>query len=110
MDTKTDFTRRCVATILATVMLSLSIALPIMERGDVSGRSAVESSHDPSRCGHGHDHRICTQVGANFSLTTSGYESRLAHVAIRVARPSEPHSAPFRTFLEGPPSRAPPLG
>lgn len=109
MNTRTDIGRRCVATALAALILSLSVAVPLMERGDLSSGSAVESGHDPARCGQGHDHRICTQIGGHRALAASAYESRLAHLAVRARRPDEPRSAHFRAFLEGPPSRAPPL-
>lgn len=94
---------------VATLLLALSVAVPVMERGELVAETAVESAHDPARCGHAHDHRICTQVGANFSIAAVMHQHRAAHVVVRSASPTAPRSALLDTFLEGPPSRAPPL-
>lgn len=108
MKTKIDLARTCVTTVLVTVLLSLPVALPLMEVGVVSSQPVAESHHDPARCGHGHDHRICTQVGANFSLVAAQYTARPTHVAVRNPIPAHPRQPRLGTFLEGPPSRAPP--
>jgi hypothetical protein len=90
-------------------MLTLSVAVPMIERGSMTAESAVESQHDPARCGHGHDHRICAQVGANLSVATAVHPYRLPHVTVRLRRPIEPSSTLIKSFLSGPHSRAPPL-
>lgn len=101
--------RRIASTVLAALMLTLSVAVPLMERADVTGTLAVESRHHASTCPHGHDHRLCTQIGANFSLATSAYDHRAAPVLLRASTPVTPETRAFRPFQEGPPSRAPPL-
>jgi len=94
---------------LAATLLMLSIATPVLDRGEDLGRVSVESAHDPSRCGHPHDHRICTQVGANLSLTTSVYDYRTPHVSVRSVVPETRAPQLHDSFVDGPPSRAPPL-
>lgn len=101
--------RKCLSSGLAMLMLTLSVAVPVLERGEILAESAIESAHDPSRCGHSHDHRICTQVGANLSVAVAAYEYRAAHIVVRLAKPAQSRSALLGTFLEGPPARAPPL-
>ena len=104
-----DVVRKLLSLGLAAILLTLSVATPVLDRGEDFGRVSVESRHDPSRCGHPHDHRICTQVGANLSLASAVYGYRTPHVALRSALPETPASALHDTFVEGPPSRAPPL-
>lgn len=91
------------------LLLVLSVAVPVMERGEFLVELAIESAHDPGRCGHAHDHRICAQVGANFSVAAVSHDYRVAHVVVRLAKSGTPRSALLATVLEGPPSRAPPL-
>jgi hypothetical protein len=94
---------------LAVLSLTLSIAVPALERGEIVGDLAVESGHDPTRCGHAHDHRICAQVGANLSVVSATHDYRLAHVIVQLAKPIQLGSALLNTFFQGPRSRAPPL-
>lgn len=94
---------------LAAILLTLSVATPMLDRGEDFGRVSVESAHDPSRCGHPHDHRICTQMGANLSLAAPVYDHRTPHLGVRSARPEAPASVVRDSLVEGPPSRAPPL-
>ncbi|MDH3205217.1 MAG: hypothetical protein OEO79_01315 [Gemmatimonadota bacterium] len=94
---------------LAALVLALSVAVPLLERGEFVDQAAIESAHDPGRCGHAHDHRICSQVGANLSLVAAFFESRAAHAVVRSSRPAQPRSDILDTLLEGPPPRAPPL-
>ena len=51
------------------LMLTLSIAVPVLERADLADEPVVESEHNPAECPPGHDHTICTLVGANLSRT-----------------------------------------
>jgi hypothetical protein len=104
-----DTFRRTVSATVAGLTLALSVAVPVMERGSLVGESAVESEHDPTRCAHAHDHRVCTQVGANLSLASPAVHHRLLHVVVRTAPPVDERSTPSRSAREGHPSRAPPL-
>ena len=109
MNKKRNLARKSLSTGLAMLLLVLSVAAPVLERGELASDSSVESAHDPGRCGHAHDHRICTQVGANLSIVSVTHRYRLAHVVVRSAKPAGLRSTFLNTFREGPPSRAPPL-
>lgn len=109
MNRPRDVVRKLLALGLAAILLTLSVATPVLDGGEDFGRVSVESTHDPSRCGHPHDHRICTQVGANLSLAAQVYAYRTPHVTLRSVRPQVPASEVRDSFIEGPPSRAPPL-
>ena len=109
MNRKREIVRKHFSAGLAMLMLTLSVAVPLMERGDLVSNSSVESQHDPARCGHTHDHRVCAQVGANLSVAAPAHQYRLSHVVVRLARPGDPRSTIHKRLLAGPPSRAPPL-
>ena len=109
MNRSRDIARRTLSLGLAALMLSLSVAIPVLERGELSGTLGIESSHDANRCGHVHDHRICTQLSANLSLASVSYDYVPLQVTLRAPRPYAPSSTHHDTFFEGPPSRAPPL-
>jgi hypothetical protein len=101
--------RRSLSAVIAVLTIGLSIAVPVMERGSLVGGTAIESRHDDSRCAHAHDHRVCTQVGANLSITAANADPRSARLVVRVALPVDVPSVDTSSTLEGPPSRAPPL-
>jgi len=101
--------RRGTSATLVLLTLGLSVAVPMMERGTLLGATAVESAHDPARCVHQHDHRLCTQVGANLSLPSGESAYRLSQVVFRASLPDLVRAAPGGSTRQGPPSRAPPL-
>ena len=65
---------------ISLLMLTLSLAILVLERSELVNGPVAESEHDPATCPTAHDHRICTQVGANLSA-----HSRV-HDPIRRAR------------------------
>lgn len=93
---------------IAALMLVLSVAVPVMERADVSHELAVESEHDPATCPPPHDHTVCTQVTANQGATASGPEHRRRPVLLHVDAPDASAVPGPPAFASGPPSRAPP--
>ena len=95
--------------LLCALILCTSVAAPLMERGGFLAHAAVESEHDPATCAHPHDHRICTQVGANLSFAAAGHDHRVAHDFVDAAPTSDLRSTSEKPLLQGPPSRAPPL-
>ena len=109
MNSPADAIRKTVSVAISLLMFTVSVAVPLMDRGELVVELAVESQHDPSRCQHAHDHTVCTQVGANVSVAFGTYRHRLAHVVVPAATPVDRQSTVTKTFLEGPPSRAPPL-
>jgi hypothetical protein len=108
MSRRFRWARRGVSAAVALLSLALSVAVPVMERGALVAETAAESQHDPSRCAHGHDHRVCTQVSANLSLAPADTHHVPAQVIVRTASAVAAMSWPASSTLEGPPPRAPP--
>jgi hypothetical protein len=103
---------RCVpAAALATLLLGLSAALPLMDASRRDEKSPVlESAHDEATCAHGHDHGICAQVGANAGIATEPGRHGLIDPQWREAALAAGQDAPTlrdHTRPLGP--RAPPL-
>ena len=91
------------------LMLTLSIAVPVLERADLVNEPVAESEHNPTECPRGHDHTICTQVGANLSAASSGDDHQGNGTVVDSALPGDRPAAMSTAFDEGHPSRAPPL-
>jgi len=51
----------------ATLMVSLGVAVPMLDASDTFTGPNVEAEHHGSSCAL-HDHSICMQVGANLAL------------------------------------------
>jgi len=99
-------TRRTFAVWLSALMVALSVAVPLVERADLDHHERWESEHSPGVCGH--DHTICTQVGANLSLPShTGIPSPVLRI-VRATRRSGLHFSDRRIRREGNPTRAPP--
>jgi len=100
--------KRAVVSALATLLILLSVAVPLLERADFSTGTTIESEHDPTRCPRPHDHTICTQVAANHSAPATRPEGHGASLGYRISPPADVRivSAARRTLQ--PPARAPP--
>ena len=72
--------RRTVAPVLATVMLVLSVAVPMLDR-DPSATPVLESHHVAS-CVMGHDHTICVQASASRAHPTHEVRPPLAEILL----------------------------
>ena len=108
MNRERMISRRCLATALAAVMLTLSIVMPVLDRADITAEPVAESEHVPAECLQGHDHWICTLVGANHAAAasaSSGHQQQRLHP---LASLTPRLAAVQATILQGPPSRAPP--
>ena len=90
-------------------MLTLSLAVPVLERSELVDGPVAESEHDSATCPTAHDHRICTQVGANLSAPSRVQEHRLAYAGVPFTPPTETPRKVSAAFSDGHPSRAPPL-
>lgn len=100
--------RRVFATLLATLTLVLSVAIPLLERADLSLDPVAESQHDPGSCAPAHDHTICTQVGANVALTSGPIHPR-GPAGVSVAPPADGKPMRLaRAWAQGHPARGPP--
>lgn len=109
MDTSRDRVRRGIALGISLLMLTLSIAVPLMEQSELVNSPVVESEHNPAECPSGHDHTVCTQVGANLSVLVGNeaWPTTGSLVAIRAF--GEFEDAASSAFEEGHPARAQPL-
>ena len=94
---------------ITLLMLTLSVAIPTLERSELANGPVAESEHDPGACPTGHDHTICTQVGANLAAPASGQERELAFALLPAGMPSWTPAIASGALSEGHPSRAPPL-
>lgn len=108
MNCSTDTLRKTLAAGISLTMLTVSVAVPLVDRGQLSVELAAESGHDPARCHHAHDHTVCTQVVANVPLVLAS-QRHWANHSLGVGHPPvDPEPEAYESFLEGHPSRAPP--
>ena len=106
---RSDPIRRGISVGISMLVLTLSVAVPVLERGSVFDHPIVEREHNPGDCPSGHDHTVCTQVGANLSLEAAPVQTALGSAVVSVSP-----IAAKRVFATGPGngslhSRAPPL-
>lgn len=90
-------------------MLMLSVAVPVLERSELLDGPVAESAHDPGECPRSHDHRICTQVGANLSAPSERPQPKSAVEFVLNKLRIEAPSVASAGFDDGHRSRAPPL-
>lgn len=91
------------------LMLTLSFAVPLMERADQSNAPVLESAHDPASCPPGHDHTVCTLVGSNLSVLTNRPTTPTSHADPADAAPGGEDVTRASGAGESQRSRAPPL-
>lgn len=104
-----DALKRGTSTGVMLLMLTLSFAVPLMERADQSHAPVVESTHDPASCPPGHDHTVCTQVGANLLALADADTGPTSHADVAEAAPHAEDLAHAVSTGESQRSRAPPL-
>jgi hypothetical protein len=101
--------RRC-APVLVTLLVSLSVLVPLLDKGELGGGYAFESEHDAATCVRAHDHTVCTQFGANHSIPTDApRHGSVSHDAVALGTRADQLAAP-RDLHTSHLSRAPPLG
>jgi hypothetical protein len=90
------------------LFLTLSVAVPLMERDDLLSQKIVESEHNPLQCQRGHDHTVCTQVGTNLLVQPpSASVTPTVFLTVRMPDFFQKHTAHLN-FLNGHHPRAPP--
>ncbi len=109
MKRRRDRARKGVSVGISLLILTLSVAVPVLERADLVDEPVAESEHNPATCPTAHDHTVCTQVGANLSAASDVQEHQLPFAVLRVATPIETPPGVSAAFSEGHRSRAPPL-
>lgn len=65
--------RGVLAPLLGAALLSASLLVPLLDRTATIPDAALETEHHAATCLAGHDHTICTQVGANLPAPGSGH-------------------------------------
>ena len=110
MDDRHDRTRKHLTAGITLLMLVMSVAVPVLERAELVNEPVAESAHDPGECPTGHDHTVCTQVGANLSAPAAGNVRELSAAVLSVTLPTDAPEGRSDLFEIGHPSRAPPLG
>lgn len=108
MHTPIDRARRYISIGMSALMLTLSVAIPLIERADLVTDPVLESEHNPSTCPRAHDHTVCTQVGANLALATRRVECSITTAVATIAARVEAPDGRTVVSIEGNPSRAPP--
>lgn len=94
---------------LSLLMLTLSVAIPVLEQGTLLHHPVVESEHAPGDCPSGHDHTICTQVGANLAVEGDDIDAPLAGNVLALEAPRGALTIAARADEGARRSRAPPL-
>lgn len=61
---------RIFAPLLAAVCFTSTVVPQLLDAADANHGPVLESKHDAATCPRGHDHTLCTQVGANLGVTT----------------------------------------
>jgi hypothetical protein len=100
--------RPLVSTALAALVLTLSVAVPLLDRADGGTDPVLESEHNPSTCPPTHDHTVCTQFGANLPIASEGTR-HAAVTSVRAARLPDGYRVRHAPVaIEANRSRAPP--
>lgn len=87
----------------------LSVVVPVLERADLARGTAFESQHDPGTCSPGHDHTLCTQIGAGHALPSRRGLRPGASLFAYGPMGRTLASAFVSSLAEGNPTRGPPL-
>ena|SRR3990172_6291027 len=100
--------RQVLGTCLWALIVTWSVAVPVLERADLARTTAFESRHDPVACSPGHNHTLCTQVGASQALP-SRQDLRVGEpTSVRGASVGHLGSVFVPALADGHPTRAPP--
>lgn len=99
-----------IAAVISVLMLTLSIAVPVLEQGALFSHPVAEAEHNPGECPSGHDHTVCTQVGANFAFEGRSVDSSEHTDGVTSTAPHSEDAVPAHAWASTKRSRAPPLG
>lgn len=101
--------RTSAALMLTVLMVGGSVVVPLIERADQAHVTVVESEHAPGDCPTGHDHTVCTQVGANAPTPTEQQRHNWARTVVRTVTPATRSDVFATPLADGHPTRGPPL-
>ena len=109
MEASGNAARKGLGLLIWAVMLSLSVAIPILERAEISAEPVAESEHNPATCPPAHDHTLCTQVSTQLLASSGGSTCAVMGTVLGTALRPEMDICVARTPLHANPSRAPPF-
>jgi hypothetical protein len=102
-------TRSQLSAALALLVVTLGVAVPMLDRVDAGPDPAVESEHHPGTCPPAHDHTVCTQHGADLPLV-GGWTRGSATSTVHTPPPHEARRASHATTsVAANRTRAPPF-
>jgi hypothetical protein len=105
---KTKGIRRALGAPLAALAVFAGVVSPLLDSGDLHADMLLTRAQDPSSSAPSHDHRLCTQLGANQAVT-SAPDVRVLANPVGVAAPiAIPPSVVPSVLADGHPTRAPP--
>lgn len=100
--------RALIAGPLMAITWVTAAAAPLLERADIPHAAAIESHHDPAKCPPPHDHRLCTQAGANHSVVPARSDTWHPTHSTWVTLPAAPRTVRTSAAVLPAPARAPP--
>lgn len=100
--------RNALAPLLGGLLLASSVLVPLLDGGE-RATPALETEHHPATCVTGHDHTVCTQVGANLWTAASDRPEPAHRPRIIVLSPGASPDLPPRHHRTPVRSRAPPF-
>lgn len=97
------------ALLLALLLAASGAISPLLDAGHAERETRVESTHDPSRCGGGHDHGLCRVLAGSDAAAPPGPDrGRLPDDGVRETgrRSTDAPAPPSRALPEprGPPA------
>lgn len=99
--------RRALSPLLAVLVIGSGLVAPVLDGGGAHG-AALEAEHHPSACVRGHDHTVCTQLGANRLAPAEGAETPAWDSTLELAAPDPTALPSTPSFLAHRHARAPP--
>lgn len=84
--------RKALALLLAAAVLAAAPARLVVDAGADEGRTHLERTHDPARCGYLHDHAACQQLFASGAVPAPGG-------AVSRSLPPAPNRSTFRSSV-----------
>ena len=100
--------QRLLASLLASLITVSAFAVPLLDALGEENRVVLESEHNPSTCVRGHDHTICSQVGASQALAAAAPRHGSARVVPAELHPTHEARRVARVVAASHPPRAPP--
>jgi hypothetical protein len=109
MQTTLDRFRQGLALVTWTLVLALSVAVPVLERSEILSEPVAESQHSPGTCPPAHDHTLCTHVTSHQLAASSAVSDEVTRTfALQLPRAALDRIA-GPTGRDANPCRAPPV-